>query len=79
MHGYVGMAHIEKKIQVKEKKMFVCGNGFKVQKIKTIWEKNVKWERLNNNKVKLGGIGNLRWQKRKRGCTQEDFDKGGSR
>ncbi len=59
--------------------MFVCGNGFKVQKIKTIWEKNVKWERLNNNKVKLGGIGNLGWQKRKRGCTQEDFDKGGSR
>jgi hypothetical protein len=30
MNGYVGMAHIKKQIKVKEKIMFVGGNGFRV-------------------------------------------------
>jgi hypothetical protein len=30
MHGYVNMVHIGKQIKVKEKIMFIGGNGFRV-------------------------------------------------
>ncbi len=43
----------------------------RVQKIKA------KGKKYKENEVKLSGNGNLRWQKRKKMCIQEDFDKGG--
>lgn len=50
----------------------------KVQKIEPKGKKYLQnWEKIKEYEVKLSGNGNLRWQKRKKRCIQEDFDKGG--
>ncbi len=56
--------------------MFVGGNGFKVQKIEAKGKNCLSnWEKLKENEMKLGGNGNLGWQKRKKGAFKRTLIK----
>ncbi len=78
MNQIVYIWQCRKRIEVKERIMFIGGCGFRVQKIKAKGNKCLQnWERLKMNEVKLSGNGNLRWQIFFKRHIQEDFDKVG--